>query len=99
MPAVLSSAGVGSGELTFLKNFLMGQLTNPTKPIHFPRWASLGGFCSLLDAVCRKTLILLKPLAGQKGMKAFVSPVQALMSCPDPFCFSPNKEFNKLQAA
>lgn len=75
MPAVLSRAGAASGELIHLKNFLMGQLTNPTKPIPFPRWASQGGFCSLLDAVCRKWLVLLILLAGQKGRKVFMSPV------------------------
>lgn len=43
--------------------------------------------------MCRKTLVLLKPLAGQKSMKTFVSPVQALMSCPDPFLFLQTRNF------
>lgn len=76
-----------------LRNFLMGQLTNSTKPTCLPRWAFREDF--ILS--CRKRLVLLKPLAGQKGMKVFMSPVQALMSCPDPFSFCPNKEFHELQ--
>lgn len=76
-----------------LRNFLMGQLTNATKPTCLPRWAFREDF--ILS--CRKRLVLLKPLAGQKGMKVFMSPVQALMSCPDPFSFCPNKEFHELQ--
>ena len=44
-------------------------------------------FYSLLATVYSKRLVLLNFLAGQNGMKRFVSPVQTSMSCSDPFLF------------
>lgn len=73
MPAVPSSAGAASEELIFIKNFLMDQLTNSAKSIHFFVGGHLREDFVLSWVQCaEKRLVLLTLLAGKRAARFYV---------------------------